>query len=206
MASWQFRALLLFILILHLAGCGDLEGTLSSLTISPSSSTIGVNRSVNFTAIGRDSLGFIVDVDPTWSVTGNIGTISSNGLFTSGDSAATGTVMATYDDKTASASITVTENGWLVGRLSNNYYGTTGIRVYLEEDPALFDLADSNGQYEIADIPAGTYNALTVSTDIFQSASLEVTIARGQTTTQSFTLQLQPGIPTTTTTLFEIEL
>jgi len=204
MASWRFKLfLLLVILILPLSGCGDLESELASLTMSPTSSTIGVNQSVVFTAIGKDSMGFIVTTDPTWSVTGNIGTINSTGLFTAGDIAGSGTVVATYDNTSASANVTVTETGWLVGTLSNAYYGTTGIKVYLDGFSTLFDFSDSNGQYEISDIPAGSYNAVTLATAVFQSASWEVTISRGQTTTQSFALELQPGIPTTTTTLFE---
>ena len=201
MASWRFKLLLLIVLILPLSGCGDLEGVLASLTLSPTSSTVGVNQSIAFTAIGKDSLGFIVSVEPTWSVTGNIGAISSTtGLFVAGDSAGSGTVVATYDNISASANVTVTENGWLVGTVSSSLGLAPGIKVYLEGSPTLFDLSDNNGKYEISEIPAGNYSAMTVATTTFQSASWEVTVARGGTTTQDFTLQLQPGIPIIPTT------
>ena len=99
MANLPFKLLICLVvvscfLIIVPFGCGDLDTELSSLTISPPSTTIGVDQSQVFTVIAKDSLGLIVDIDPTWSVTGGIGSIGTTGLFTASSSAGNGTVLA----------------------------------------------------------------------------------------------------------------
>ena len=188
-----------------LAGCGDIDGNIASLTISPPSATIGINQSQVFTATAKDSYGLIVNSTPAWSTSGGIGAISTTGLFVAGDSTGTGYVVASYDKKSATATVTIADTGWLTGRvqssLSNLGY-LANIRVYLNEDTSLFDLSDSDGRYEIAGIPAGTYQALTQATVTFQSASREVTISRGRTTTWDILVDAQPGVnPVPTTTI-----
>lgn len=197
--------LLSFSFFVLLSGCGDIEGDIATLTISPPSATIGINQSQVFTAIAKDSYGIIVSSSPTWSTTGGIGAISTTGLFVAGDSTGSGYVVATLDNKTTTATVTIADTGWLTGRvqsaLSNLGY-IANIKVYLDEDPTLFDRSDSDGRYEISGIPAGTYEALTEATVTFQSASREVTITRGQTTTWDIFVEVQPGVnPVPTTTL-----
>ncbi|MEE8637859.1 MAG: carboxypeptidase-like regulatory domain-containing protein [Candidatus Margulisiibacteriota bacterium] len=188
-------------LVISLSGCGDVDSELANLTISPSSATIGINQSQLFTVIGKDGFGLIVEVDPTWSLTGGIGDIRSSGLFTAGSTSGEGTVVASYGEKSESASVTVTENGWLEGRVQNSVYGyVPGIRVELI-DTSLFDFSDSDGRYSISNIPPGTYEARTRETQIYQVASLEVTIDRGETETWDIFLETLPGVtpvPTTT--------
>ncbi|MEA3493598.1 MAG: carboxypeptidase regulatory-like domain-containing protein [Candidatus Margulisiibacteriota bacterium] len=209
MANWPSKLILLgFSFFVLLAGCGDIEGDVATLTLSPSSATIGINQSQVFTSIAKDSYGLIVDSSPTWSTTGGIGAISTTGLFVAGDSTGEGYVAATLDNKIATATVTITDAGWLTGRvqssLSNLGY-IANIKVYLSEDPTLYDRSDSDGRYEISGIPAGTYEALTEATVTFQSASREVAVTRGQTTTWDIMLEAQPGVnpvPTTTVPSF----
>lgn len=189
-------------LFISLSGCGDIDSELASLTISPSSATIGINQSQLFTVIGKDSYGLVVQVDPTWSVTGGIGNIASSGLFAADSTSGEGTVVASYGEKSASASVAVTENGWLEGRIENSVYGhAPGIRVELK-DTSLFDFSESDGRYSISNIPPGTYEARTRETQIYQVASKEVTIDGGETEIWDIFLDTQPGFsPFPTTTL-----
>ncbi len=53
-------------------------GSLASISISPASVTLGVGDSYTFTATGEDSYGNRVDVSPTWSVEGGIGSFSDS--------------------------------------------------------------------------------------------------------------------------------
>jgi hypothetical protein len=193
------------ILVISPFGCGDLEGEIASLTISPTSATIGVSKTQLFTVRGEDEYGFIVDVDAIWSVSGNIGNVTSIGFFTAGSVEGTGYVTADYAGKTAIANVTVTEKGWLTGRIQSSLreFGyIQGITVFLEEDPDLSGISDSDGRYSISDITAGSYTAQTEPTVDFKAASTEVTIERGDTTTWNVFLETQSGVGTVPTTTF----
>ncbi len=186
-----------------LVGCGDITGELATLSVSPSTKTVGVNQPQGFTAIGKDSNGFIVQVNPTWSVEGGIGSISTSGIFTAGSTEGTGYVVATSSTISGKATVTVTAKGWLEGVLSGSYGAVEGIRVaLLGYETTLVDFADASGNYSISDIPAGTYTAYTRANDLYQSSSTEVTIASGETETWNVTLNPQPWVTTTTTTFF----
>lgn len=63
---------------------------LASITIeqvNPDSLPMGTAR--QYTAVARDSAGDVVTISPTWSVVSGGGTITSDGLFTAGDSTGT---------------------------------------------------------------------------------------------------------------------
>ena len=98
----------------------------------------------------------------------------------------------------------MTAKGWLQGRVvDSNASSVHGIWVYLKETPLLTDDTDSSGNYSIAYIPAGTYEARISATATYKEASEEVTVASGETVTWSPILEFQPGVPTIpTTTLF----
>ena len=201
---------ILLIGIYGMGGCGDIEGELESLIISPSNALVGISRSKTFRAIGEDSLGYMVEVNPTWSVTGGIGDISpssydsSYATFTAGSTTGEGYVKASYGGKSASASVKVTDNGWLEGRIQSNFGNVQGISVSLKEVPSLLDVSDADGKYSIANIPPGTYEARTEETEIYQAASKEVTIDRGEIENWDIFLETQPGIPDVPTTTLPI--
>ncbi len=50
------------------------------------SDSLSAGTTRQYTAVARDSAGNVVDVSPTWSVVSGGGTITSEGLFTAGDS------------------------------------------------------------------------------------------------------------------------
>lgn len=184
------------------SGCGDLDGELSSLTVSPNSATIGVGQAQVFSALGKNSLGNIVQASVTWSVTGNIGTISSTGLFTAGSTTGEGYVVASADSLSASSKVALTDKGWLTGRIQGDFGYVSGLKVYLLEDTSLLAFTDSSGYYTISNIPAGDYEARTEETAIYQLSSQEVTVGQGETVTWNVVLTTKPGVPTTTTTTF----
>lgn len=67
--------------------CGEAP-TLTSILVSPGSTSVPAGQSVQFTATGYDQFGAAMSPQPSvaWSVSGG-GTISSGGLFTAGTSA-----------------------------------------------------------------------------------------------------------------------
>jgi hypothetical protein len=82
--------------------------TTTSLTISPTSATIAVGGTQQFTAVAKASNGAVLAVTPTWSVTAGGGTITQTGLFTAGTTAGTSTVSVTCSGVTVTATVTVT--------------------------------------------------------------------------------------------------
>ena len=195
------------LILLFLPSCGDLETTLSSLAVSPSSSTVGISQSKSFTIVAYDSNGLVTSATPSWSVTGGIGSISSNGLFIAGSSAGTGTVVATSGGVSGSATITITDKCWVEGKVTGarDSGGVENILVSID-GTSLTDRTDSDGDYSVAGITAGTYWVKTQADhQIYTSISSEATLTAGETETVNFYLTVRDGIgsiPTTTLPTF----
>ncbi len=88
---------------------------LDHVQITPSTASVAVNGTVQFTAEGHDvNHAVISGLSFTWTVLSGDGTINSTGLFTAGDEAGTCTIQAvTAKDgtiKSATATVTVTAN------------------------------------------------------------------------------------------------
>lgn len=184
-----FFVILAWSLVILLVSCGDMEGQLSSISISPPTATVGVNKTQLFSANGRDSTGKIVSINPTWSAEGKIGTISSNGLFTAGSIEEIGKVEVTSGSLSAEATVTVTAKGWFEGRVSDELgKRVQGIEVYLK-NTNLFDFTDSNGDYLISLIPAGNYEMWAHDPrGIYKDASQEAAMASGETVRNDFVI------------------
>ncbi|XXF79847.1 MYXO-CTERM sorting domain-containing protein [Myxococcaceae bacterium GXIMD 01537] len=84
-------------------------GALASIDITPNPKTLTVNASQQFTAVGKDALGNVVPVTPTWSVVNGGGTIDAGGIFTAGTVPGTyaNTVQATSNGVSGQATVTV---------------------------------------------------------------------------------------------------
>ncbi len=82
----------------------DASVTVTSITISPGDTTVGLGKSQQFSATVVSSSG--ETLQPTWSTTGSIGTITSTGLFTA-VAAGSGQVRATLGGVVASVDIQV---------------------------------------------------------------------------------------------------
>lgn len=85
-------------------------GPLASITVVPTPVTLAVASTQQFTAVGRDAGGNVVQFTPTWSVVAGGGTIGSTGIFTAGGAPGTylNTVQASNDALKGFATVIVT--------------------------------------------------------------------------------------------------
>ncbi len=85
-------------------------GAPATITVTPTTQSLVVGATQQFTAVVRDLAGNILSTAPTWSVATGGGTITSTGLFTAGTVAGTfaGTVRAVIGSISGAASVTVT--------------------------------------------------------------------------------------------------
>lgn len=90
-----------------------IAGSLATLTVSPSPTSLVISATQQYTAVGKDVGGNVVAVTPTWSVVASGGSISAAGLFTAGTLAGTftNTVKATSGSISGTATVTVTVGG-----------------------------------------------------------------------------------------------
>ena len=90
--------------------CSTATPVLSTITVSPATTSVATGGSAQFIATGFDQFGSPISPQPpfTWSVNGD-GTVNGSGLFTAG-AAAGGpfTVTATSETVSGTASVTVT--------------------------------------------------------------------------------------------------
>jgi|GEM_PF-4520617 len=81
-------------------------GEVKKLEISPATATVKVGETVKFVANILDDAGNSKEVTPTWSISGEIGQISSEGVLTAFGKGE-GEVLATYQGFNASAKVVV---------------------------------------------------------------------------------------------------
>ena len=95
--------------VLFMAGCSSSTdfSPITSVTITPTSATVPVGGTQQFTAVTKDGRGTTIATTPTWSLVG-VGSISNTGLYTAGTTAGTATVSVTCSGVTATATVTVT--------------------------------------------------------------------------------------------------
>jgi hypothetical protein len=86
------------------------SGPLATITVTPNPVSMPTNSAQQFVAVGRDANNNVFLMTPVWSVVNFGGTISSGGLFTSGNTAGlfTNTVQATSGTISGTATVTVT--------------------------------------------------------------------------------------------------
>ncbi|MEX2570957.1 MAG: ice-binding family protein [Gemmatimonadota bacterium] len=92
------------------AACEDATGpeTLSSLTIAPTTQTVAVGETVQFSAAGARAGIDVTNLEgEVWSVAGG-GTVGDSGLFTAGTTPGTSTITVTCGGLTATATVVVT--------------------------------------------------------------------------------------------------
>lgn len=84
------------------------DSGVATLTVTPAADTLRIRETVQLTATGRDRNGVVMPgLTPTWSSSSTtVATVSNRGLVTA-RAAGTATVTARVEDKTASATITV---------------------------------------------------------------------------------------------------
>jgi len=103
------------------------EGTVKGLVVSPVKDVLFIGQTRQFAVQVKYEGGEDLHLKPTWSVTGDIGAIDQDGLFSAGPRRAKGTVVATLGAKTAAADVEVVP--WAYGACHSD-----GRIVYSVED------------------------------------------------------------------------
>ncbi|MBM7703980.1 phosphodiester glycosidase family protein [Metabacillus iocasae] len=96
--------------------------SLKGIAASPSRLTIGENASAQLMVSGIDEAGKSIPLSSSlvkWSISTNIGTVSSAGQFKANGLPGTGTITATYRDHTASIPVTIGGQPTLVSSLDD---------------------------------------------------------------------------------------
>lgn len=85
-------------------------GALVTITVTPNPASMNVGATQQFTAVGRDAGGNVVNFIPTWSVVTGGGSVNDNGLFRAGTVSGTftNTIQASKEGITGTATVTVT--------------------------------------------------------------------------------------------------
>ena len=81
------------------------KANVTRIEVAPTTATVTADQTQQFTAVGYDAQGNQVGITPQWTATG--GSVSASGLLTP-DKVGTFDVVATYQAKTAKATVTVT--------------------------------------------------------------------------------------------------
>jgi len=83
--------------------------TLTSIAVSPATTTINIGTTKQFAAVARDQFGNAMATQPsfTWSVSSGGGSITSTGLFTAPTAAGTSVVGAAVGTRSGSATVTI---------------------------------------------------------------------------------------------------
>jgi len=81
--------------------------SVSAVQVTPSSVALNVGAQQQYTVTVLDSSSQVVALTPTWTVTGGVGTVDQNGVFTA-TSAGSGQVTATVAGVSGSGDVTVT--------------------------------------------------------------------------------------------------
>ncbi len=184
------------------SGCGQTVAGLTSIMVSPSSATVGINKTQAFLVIayyGNNSTAFVT---PDWSLSGSVGSISSSGTFTA-TAEGVGRLTATYQGCTSTASISVTSKGFIAGKVRelSSSTGIPNIRVYISEEATYYSISAANGSYSISDVTPGRYTLVAQGSKDYLPTTASVVVATAESTTQNFSLYSRVsfytgGIPT----------
>ena len=180
--TWVRALITNTLFVILLSGCGEMSN-LATISVSPSSATVGILKSQRFYATAYDQNNKIYSVAFSWSVSGGIGTIDASGLFYAGASESNGSVIATAQGISGRASVNVTTKGSISGAIKNvDGAAVSGINVYLAAAPAQAGSSDTSGRYSIGNVPAGMWEVDTSGTAIYLTASQEATVATAENT------------------------
>ena len=84
--------------------------SVATVTVSPSSASLWTGDTQQFTATALNSGGRPVQAAPTWVVTGPIGSVTAEGLFTA-QAAGDGAIVALVGDRSGSATVVARDGG-----------------------------------------------------------------------------------------------
>jgi len=168
-AQWQTRNFAV------LASAPTPVPVLTTISVSPASTSVQAGGTLQFSATGRDQDGNLLSPQPTftWSVSGG-GSIGSTGLFSATTAGGPFTVTASSGGKTGTASVTVTDFSLSASPTSRTIkhgksttYSITITRLFGSNSSVAFTVtglpANANASFSPAST-TGTSTTLTVST------------------------------------------
>jgi len=125
---------------------------------------VGIGGTYQFSVYAADSNGNPVIPSATWSVEGDIGTVSSTGIFTATKSGI-GKVVALNGSNRSDVSITVTDgSGTVKGAVTYNGNGLSGVKVKAENFTN-YAVTDGSGHYILPGIPSNPVTVIVTATD-----------------------------------------
>jgi len=125
---------------------------------------VGIGGTYQFSVYAADSNGNPVIPSATWSVEGDIGTVSSTGIFTATKSGI-GKVVALNGSNRSDVSITVTDgSGTVKGAVTYNGNGLSGVKVKAENFTN-YAVTDGSGHYILPGIPSNPVTVIATATD-----------------------------------------
>jgi hypothetical protein len=161
--------------------------TLTSISVAPSSASVTVSATQQFTATGLDQFGVALTAQPafSWTVSGG-GTISAAGLFTAGGTAGGPfTVTASSGAIKGTASVTVTAAAFVAyvqgAATTNNAAGTSMSQAFTTANVAgnliVAAVSWSNGSVTCSDSQGNSYSVATTQYDNVNDQSLAICYA-----------------------------
>ncbi len=166
----------------------------SNFRISPDIllSPVGTGGICQFAAYGDGEKGLVTPA-ATWTVSGDIGTISSTGIFTA-TKAGTGTVKAISGSSSAEVSVTVVEGtGTVTGTVTHNGQGVGNIKVYIE-NTNIYTVTDGSGHYDMNGVPSTTVTVIADNSG--QTGSAQAVVTAGSQVTANIVITGAVTTPT----------
>jgi hypothetical protein len=163
--------------------------TLTSIILSPSSTTINENSSQSFTASGKDQFGVTLTNQPTftWSVTSGIGSVNASGRYSSPGSAGSAIVQAASGSVHGAASVTINNATPTVAQAAaanaNPVTGTSTALTVLGAD----DGGESNLTYTWGALANVSYSGTTNGTNASKNITANFTKAGNYNLTVTIT-------------------
>ena len=125
----------------------------ASLNIIPKQVLMQTETIIHFAVYGITSTGNYIKVPKDWTVAGDIGTVSNDGIFAAIKSGS-GTIKAINNNLSVEANITVVDSvGTIKGVFSHNNSPVKNVEVHIE-NTNLYTITDREGKYTIPGVPA----------------------------------------------------
>lgn len=190
------RPLLVGLLVFGIVGCDSGAGVVvvSHIEVTPSSASIMVGTTQQFSATLRDATGKVLGWRPvTWS-SSDPGIVSVHGEtgVARGVGAGVATITAKSEGISGSVDVTViAPTGTVAGSVTAEGTGLVGVPVSLVGTATLITSTSADGRYAFLNVETGTYtvsiDASSYSDVVFTASSMSASIiAHGQTFTVNF--------------------
>ncbi len=159
----------------------------TAVLVDPASASLVTGDTQQFTATVLGASGQQIETAVVWTVTGGIGSVDENGLFTA-SAPGSGMVVALAGDKAGTATVEVSpRTGAISGTVTNAETGAgiPGATVTADGETTT---TDAYGAYTISGLVAGDYT-VTASANGYAQGSVQVTLAEGEGASANISLQ-----------------